>query len=459
MTSTTPMNMSRRRLLRGAVTGAVASSLPHIARAEATEPTTLHHKPRAKRVIFLHMVGAPSHIDLFDPKPQLAKYTNKSLPESVVKNVTFSFISKDSAALPSPWDFKKRGRRGTPISTLLPHFGKVVDDVCIVRSMFTSEFNHPQAELMMHTGFGQLGRPGLGAWIDYALGSANPDLPSNVVMCTGGGSAAGTGTWGAGFLPSQHQGVRLRGAGDPVLFLNNPTNVTSERRRKLLDALKALNEKQFAKAKDPETEARILQYEMAYRMQTSVPELVNLRSESKATLELYGVDPNTPSFARNCLLARRLAERGVRFIQLMDGDWDHHGKLKEDLPVKCKEVDQGMSALVADLAKRGLLDDTLVVWGGEFGRTPLAQFTDGRDHHKDGFTMWLAGGGIKAGIDYGTTDDFGFSAQQDPVHVHDLQATILHLLGLDHERLTFFHQGRDYRLTDVAGRVVKPILA
>jgi hypothetical protein len=454
-----PMTVSRRGFLASAAASLTAAPRPGgRGLAHASAPRT-HHAPRAKRVIFLHMVGAPSQLDLFDPKPELAKYTNKSLPESVVKNVTFSFISRDSAALPSPWEFKKQGRRGTPISTLLPHFGKVVDDVCIVRSMWTSEFNHPQGELMMHTGFGQLGRPGLGAWIDYALGSANEDLPSNVVMCTGGGSAAGTGTWGAGFLPSQHQGVRLRGSGDPVLFLNNPVDVDPARRRKMLDAVRALNETQLARSRDPETQTRVLQYEMANRMQKSVPELVDLHSESRATLDLYGVDPAKPSFARNCLLARRLAERGVRFIQLMDGDWDHHGKLKEDLPVKTRQVDQGIAALVADLRNRGLLDDTLVVWGGEFGRTPLAQFTDGRDHHKDGFTMWLAGGGIRAGIDHGATDDFGFSAVQDPVHVHDLHATILHLLGIDHERLTFKSQGRDFRLTDVHGHVVKSIIA
>jgi len=274
----------------------------------------------AKRVIFLHMVGAPSQIDLFDPKPILAKYQHKSLPDDVVKYENFSFISSDSAALPSPWEFKKCGRRGTQISSLLPHFSKVVDNVCIIRSMHTHEFNHPGAELVLHTGFGQLGRPSLGAWVDYALGSANPDLPSNIVMCTGGGSAAGTATWGTGFLPTQHQGVRLRGSSDSVLFLSNPDGVDDKRRRRILDAVRSLNEMQLAKGHDPETETRIAQYETAYRMQKSVPDLVDLRSESKEALDMYGINPSKPSFARNCLMARRLAERGVRFIQLMNGD-------------------------------------------------------------------------------------------------------------------------------------------
>jgi len=454
------MNMNRRNLLKSA--GAAVTALPFAGQsafAAAAANAGLHHKPTAKRVIFMHMVGAPSQIDLFDPKPMLAKYANRSLPPEIIKNVNFSFISPDSAALPALWDFKKYGKRGTTISSLLPHFSKIVDDVCIIRSMHTHEFNHPGGELVLHTGFGQLGRPSLGAWIDYALGSANPDLPSNIVMCTGGGSAAGTAPWGTGFLPSQHQGVRMRGSGDPVLFLNNPKDIDADRRRKLLDATRKLNEMQLAKSNDPETVTRIAQYEMAYRMQKSVPELVDLRSESKATLDMYGIDPDKPSFARNCLLARRLAERGVRYIQLMDGDWDHHGKLKEELTIKTKQVDQGMSALVTDLKNRGLLDDTLVIWGGEFGRTPMAQLNDGRDHHKDGFTMWMAGGGIKAGIDHGATDDFGFNVAQDPVHVHDLHATVLHALGIDHERLTFKFQGREFRLTDIAGNVVKPILA
>ena len=450
------MSLTRRQMLQSA--SAALSAWPATRHAAAANARGLHHASHAKRVIFMHMIGGPSQIDLFDPKPQLAKYQNRSLPESIIKNVNFSFIAKDSAALPSPWEFKKHGRRGTWVSSLLPHFSKVVDDVCIVRSMHTHEFNHPSGELVLYTGFGQLGRPSLGAWVDYALGSGNPDLPSNVVMCTGGGSAAGTAIWGTGFLPSQHQGVRLRGAGDPVLFLTNPKGIDEARRRKILDAIRKLNDLQLAKAHDPETETRAAQYEMAFRMQKSVPELVDLRSETKATLELYGVNPDKPSFARNCLLARRLAERGVRFIHITDGDWDHHGKLKEDLATKCGEVDRPMAALITDLGRRGLLDDTLVVWGGEFGRTPMAQLNDGRDHHKDGFTMWLAGGGIKPGVDHGATDDFGFNVVQDPVHMHDLHATILHVLGLDHERLTYQFQGRDFRLTDVGGHVVRAIL-
>lgn len=453
------MDFSRRNLLQAAGLTLASASVPPALAAGSNLPKGCHHQPRAKRVIFMHMMGAPSQIDLFDHKPLLKKYEKKSLPAEVVKNVNFAFISPDSAAMPSPWEFKRHGERGTYVSSLLPHFSKIVDDVCIVRSMVTNEFNHSAGELFLHTGFGQLGRPSLGAWVDYALGSVNPDLPSNVVMSTGGGSAAGNNVWGAGFLPSHHQGVRLRSGTDPVLFLNNPESIPPTKRRRLIDAVNALNRLQHQQARDPETQTRIAQYEMAYRMQSSVPELVDLKSESPATLKMYGVDPDKPSFARNCLLARRLAERDVRFIQIMDGDWDHHGKIFEDLPAKCAEIDQGMSALVTDLKSRGLLDDTLVVWGGEFGRTPMAQFTDGRDHHKDAFTMWLAGGGVRRGIDIGETDDFGFNVTKDPVHVHDLHATILHLLGVDHERLTYKHQGRDFRLTDVHGNVVKAMLA
>ncbi|MBI4623957.1 MAG: DUF1501 domain-containing protein [Verrucomicrobia bacterium] len=430
-------------------------------------PREPHFAPRAKRVIYLHMVGAPSQLDLFDHKPELQKYDGKPCPEDFIKGKRFAFLRGHPNIAASKYTFQRHGRSGAEISELLPHLGKVADDIAIVKSLQTEEFNHAPAQLFLHTGFGRLGRPSLGSWATYGLGSENQDLPAYVVMLSGPLAGAGTSLWSPGFLPSVYQGVQFRSSGEPVLFLNNPAGHSAADRRRVLDTVQQLNEAQLAEVGDPEIATRISQYEMAFRMQTSVPELMDISQEPKATLELYGATPGKASFGNNCLLARRLVERGVRMVQLYDADWDHHADLATRLPRKCKDVDQGMAALVLDLKQRGLLDETLVVWGGEFGRTPMSQ-TDsgsgtatkaGRDHHKEAFTMWLAGGGVKPGITYGATDAFGYNVVENPVPVHDLNATVLHLLGLDHQRLTYRYQGRDFRLTDVHGEVVKGLLA
>jgi hypothetical protein len=348
----------------------------------------------------------------------------------------------------------------------LPHLGGVADDLAVVRSLHTDEINHGPAQMFLQTGFGRGGRPSLGSWLAYGLGSDNQDLPAYVVLVSGPTGGGGTSLWSPGFLPSVYQGIQFRTGGDPVLFLSNPRGQGPADRRRILDAVRALNETQLAEVGDPEIATRIEQYEMAFRMQTAVPELMDLAGETKTTLELYGAQPGRASFANNCLLARRLVERGVRIVQLFDADWDHHGSLTTRLPAKCREVDRPIAALIRDMKVRGLLDDTLVIWGSEFGRTPLRQGADGaseaapgRDHHKDAYTMWLAGGGVRPGISHGHTDELGFGIVKDPVHIHDLNATVLHLMGLDHERLTYRYQGRDYRLTDVAGKVVQPLLA
>jgi uncharacterized protein (DUF1501 family) len=432
---------------------------PHAARPP-------HFAPRAKRVIYLHMVGAPSQLDLFDHKPGLAKFDGQPCPEEFLQGKRFAFLRGHPTIGASRYRFARHGRSGAEISELLPHLAGVADDLTIVKSLHTDEFNHAPAQLFLHTGFGRLGRPSFGSWLTYGLGSENSDLPAYVVLLSGPLAGAGTSLWSSGFLPSVHQGVQFRSSGEPVLFLENPKGHSPADRRQVLDTGRALNEAQLADVGDPEIATRISQYEMAFRMQTSVPELMDISQESASTLALYGAQPGKASFANNCLLARRLVERGVRMVQLYDADWDHHADLATRLPRKCADVDRGMAALVADLKQRGLLDDTLVIWGGEFGRTPMLQ-TDsgngtatkpGRDHHKDAFTMWLAGGGVKRGLTYGRTDDLGYTIAEKPVHVHDLNATVLHLLGLDHERLTFRYQGRDFRLTDVHGRVVKELI-
>ena len=430
-------------------------------------PRPPHFPARAKRVIYLHMVGAPSQLDLFDRKPELVKYDGKPCPEDFIKGKRFAFLRGHPSIAASKYDFGRHGQSGAEMSELLPHLSQVADEIAIVKSVHTEEFNHAPAQLFLHTGFGRLGRPSLGAWVTYGLGSENQDLPAYVVMLSGPLAGAGTSLWSAGFLPSVYQGVQFRSSGEPVLFLDNPGGYSSANRRRVLDTVQQLNQAQLAEVGDPEIATRISQYEMAFRMQTSVPELMDISKEPKETLELYGAQPGKASFANNCLLARRLIERGVRMVQLYDADWDHHADLASRLPRKCLDVDQGMAALVTDLKQRGLLDDTLVIWGGEFGRTPMSQ-TDsgsgtatkpGRDHHKDAFTMWLAGGGVKRGLTFGRTDDFGYNIVEHPVHVHDLNATILHLLGLDHERLTYRYQGREFRLTDVHGEVVRGLLA
>ena len=432
----------------------VANRLPHFA-------------PRARQVIYLHMVGAPSHLDLFDHKPTLEKYDGKPCPKEFLEGKRFAFLRGHPELAASRFRFARHGKSGHEISELLPNLARVADDITIIKSLHTDEFNHGPAQMFLHTGFGRPGRPSFGAWVNYGLGSENKNLPAYVVLISGPLAGAGTSLWSSGFLPSVYQGIQFRSQGDPVLFLSSPDGHSRSDRRRLLDAVQDLNHQHLAEVGDPEIATRISQYEMAYRMQMSVPELVDISKESPNTLEMYGAEPGKASFANNCLLARRLVERGVRIVQLYDSDWDHHRDIVTALPRKCRDVDRAMAALVQDLKQRGLLDETLVIWGGEFGRTPMQQTNTGdgiktnpgRDHHKDAFTMWVAGGGVKPGITYGQTDEFGYNIVDKPVHVHDLNATVLHLLGIDHERLTYKYQGREFRLTDVHGEVVKGLLA
>jgi uncharacterized protein (DUF1501 family) len=428
--------------------------------------------PKAKRVICLFQSGGPSHLDLFDDKPLLRARFNEDLPDSVRQGqrITGMVASQARLALqPSKFAFGRGGRCGTAVSDLLPYTRAIADELCVIRSMHTEAINHDPAVTFYQTGSQQPGRPSMGAWVDYGLGRMNENLPAFVVLISVNRERAGQGLlarlWGSGFLPSRHQGVQFRAGGEPVLYLADPPGVTRERRRAMLDGLAEMNQLRQVTAGDLEIETRITQYEMAYRMQSSVPDLMDLSGEPQSVLDRYGPDVARPgSFARNCLLARRLAERDVRFIQLYHRDWDHHGGIHDQLPKIAAETDQPSAALVQDLKARGLLDDTLVIWGGEFGRTPYAQGNAnrdayGRDHHGRAFSLWMAGGGIKAGVTHGATDDFGFNVVENPVHIHDLQATILHCLGIDHTRLTYRFQGRQFRLTDVHGNVVKEILA
>jgi hypothetical protein len=448
----------------------LAESLAQAAAPDPANPLVArpsHFRGRARQVIYLHMVGAPSQLDLFDYKPTLEKFDGQLCPNEFIEGKRFAFIRGHPKIAASKYRFSRHGASGQEISELLPHLANVADDIAIVKSLHTEEFNHGPAQMFLHTGFGRPGRPSFGSWVTYGLGSENADLPAYVVLLSGPLAGAGTSLWSTGFLPSVFQGVQFRNTGDPVLFLSNPENHSRSDRRRLLDAVQALNQDALAEVGDPEIATRINQYEMAFRMQMAVPELTDLSKETPETLALYGAQPGKPSFANNCLQARRLIERGVRMVQLYDADWDHHNDLGTRLPKKCKDVDQGVAALLQDLKQRGLLDETLVVWGGEFGRTPMQQIASGtggvtkpgRDHHKDAFTIWMAGGGVKRGIAYGRTDDFGYNIVENPVHVHDLNATILHLLGIDHERLTYKYQGREFRLTDVHGKVVKELIA
>jgi len=438
----------------------------------AAAPRFPNFAPKARRVICLFQSGGPSHLDLFDNKPVLSQRFNEDLPDSVRQGqrITGMVASQARLALqPSKYSFKQCGPGGASISDLLPHTQSIAGDICVVNSMFTEAINHDPAITFFQTGSQQPGRPSMGSWIDYGLGRMNENLPAFVVLvsvATKGGAGQGllARLWGNGFLPSRYQGVQFRGAGDPVLYLSDPEGITRDRRRIMLDGIDELNRMQFERVGDPEIETRISQYEMAYRMQSSVPDLMDLGGESKHALDLYGPDVTKPgSFARNCMLARRLAERGVRFIQLYHRDWDHHGGLQDRMPSICQDVDQPSAALVQDLKQRGLLDDTLIIWGGEFGRTPYAQGNAnrekyGRDHHGRAFSIWMAGGGIRPGIVHGKTDDFGFNIVENGMHIHDLQATILSCLGIDHTKLTFKFQGRQFRLTDVHGEVVRAIL-
>lgn len=428
-------------------------------------PKKPHFVPKAKRVIHLFMAGAPSQLDLFDYKPELAKYENTPVPASLTKGLRLAFIRPDSACLGPRFKFAKYGQSGAELSEMLPNLAQIVDDICIIKSMKTDQFNHAPAQIFLNTGFGQPGRPSMGSWVTYGLGAETNNLPAFVVMSTGAGISGGAANWSSGFLPSIYSGVRLRNSGDPILAVSSPSGVDAKLQRDSLDLISELNQKTMARDGDPEIAARIASYEMAYRLQTSSPELMDLRSESKETLEMYGADPDKPSFARACLLARRMIERGVRFVTIYHEGWDAHSDVVGNLKNNCGATDKASAALVRDLKQRGLLDDTLVIWGGEFGRTPMVESNTalgrslGRDHHPSAYTMWLAGGGIKPGITFGKTDDLGFNGVENPVHVYDLQATILHLLGLDHERLTYRYAGRDFRLTDVHGEVVKGILA
>lgn len=436
------------------------------------DPKLPHFAPKAKRVIYLHMAGAPSQLELFDYKPELQKLHGKDCPPSLLEGKEFAFIEGVPKMMGPQANFKKRGKSGIMVSDLLPHFSTIVDDVAIIKSMHTDEFNHAPAQLLMQTGGPRLGRPSMGSWVTYGLGSENKNLPGFMVLVSGGKTpSAGKSVWSSGFLPSVYQGVQCRSKGDPVLYVSNPDGVNRNLRKKAIEAINNINRKEYEEVGDAEILTRISQYEMAFRMQTSVPDVMDISDEPDYIHEMYGTEPGKTSFANNCLLARRLVEKDVRFVQLFDWGWDSHGTNEETgidagFKDKCQQVDQPMTALIKDLKQRGLLEETLVVWGGEFGRTPMQENRDGqempfmgRDHHTEGFSVWMAGGGVKGGITYGETDEIGYAGIKDRVHIHDLQATILNQMGLNHEELTYFHQGRDFRLTDVHGHVVKDILA
>ncbi len=425
-------------------------------------PRQPHRPAKAENVIFLFMGGAPSHLELFDHKPELARYDGTLPPAELLEGYRAAFIDPNSKLLGPKFKFARHGQSGAEISELLPHIAGIADELTIVRGMVTDAFNHAPAQLLMSTGTQQFGRPSFGAWTLYGLGSQSQELPGFIVFSSGSkGPSAGNANWGSGFLPSHYQGVQFRGSGDPVLYLSRPEGIDAELDRQSLDTIERLNRRQFDLLGDPEIQTRVQAFEMAYRMQSSAPDLMRLEDEPQYILDMYGVQPGQPSFAANCLLARRMIERGVRFVELFHEAWDQHGNLVGDLKKNCLATDQACAALVRDLKARGLLDKTLVVWGGEFGRTPMVQGggNDGRDHHPNAFTMWLAGGGTRPGVTVGESDALGFNVVQDPVHIHDLHATLLHLLGLDHTRLTYRFQGRQFRLTDVHGRVVEQLLA
>ena len=463
-------HLNRRTFLSGSAHGIGLTALGSLFSNELNGASHLDHIARAKRVIYLFQSGGPSQIDLFDPKENLEKQRGKELPESVrmgQRITTMTSTQKSLPVHPTNYSFKKFGKSGTSFSELIPNIGSMSDDICLIRSLHTEAINHDPAITFFQTGSQLAGRPSIGSWISYGLGSENNNLPSYIVLTSRGGSSDAqplySRLWASGFLPTEHSGVKLRSSGDPVHYLSNPPGISDSIRRDILDDLKRLNGKQSSVIGDPEINSRISQYEMAFRMQTSVPELVQISDEPESVLNLYGPDVKRPgSYAANCLLARRLAERGVNFIQLFHMGWDHHFKLSENLPRQCKDTDKPTAGLIADLKQRGLLDDTLIIWGGEFGRTVYAQSPEkngGRDHHPKCFTMMMAGGGVKGGYVHGETDDYCYNITKDPVHVHDLNATIMHLMGVNHEEFTFNFQGRDYRLTDVHGRIVNKIIA
>ena len=469
--------LTRRALLGRAAHGvggmALASLLGSDAARAGTAKSTAtvgrgpHHAAKARSVICIHLIGAPSQLDLFDDKPVLREHDGRPCPDHLLEGERFAFLRGHPRLLGSPFNFTRSAGGGVEMSELLPHLTGVADEIAVIKTLHTELFNHAPAQLFVQTGLGLFGRPSMGAWTTYGLGRLADDLPSYVVLNTGSVAGAGSALWGPGFLPSVYQGVEFRSQGDPVLFLSNPPGVDVNDRRRTLDTLRALNAAQAADVGDPEIRTRIEQYEMAFRMQASVPDLMDISAEPADVHQLYGSELGKPSFANNCLLARRLVERGVRFVQLFDTGWDHHGSIAKNLPNKCKEVDRPVAGLIQDLKRRGLLDDTLVVWMSEFGRTPMLQgeggdgnklTTPGRDHHKDAFTAWVAGGGVRGGTTVGRTDDLGYHAVEDKVSIHDLHATLLHLLGIDHERLTYRFGGRRFRLTDIAGEVIGKML-
>jgi Protein of unknown function (DUF1501) len=460
---------------RGIGTAALASLLGPTAFGEGQRGSAVsrgilqpsHLAPKAKRVIYLFQSGAPSQLDLFDYKPKLIEMNGKTIPESLTKGQRIAqLMGQPLNCVGTKFKFHRHGKSGQEISELLPHIGSIADDIAIIRSMHTEAINHDPGVTLMQTGHQQAGRPAMGAWISYGLGSENDQLPAFVVLASGFGQDQPllSRYWGSGFLPTSHQGVEFRSGGEPILFVNNPEGISPQIRRRLLDGVREMNELKLGAVGDPEIATRIASYEMAYRMQTSVPELMDISREPQHIREAYGAEPGKSSYANNCLLARRLAERGVRFIQLYHRGWDHHNNLPSDIARTAKNVDQATAALINDLKQRGLLEDTLVIWGGEFGRTPMNQGDAsngnyGRDHHMKAFSLWMAGAGIKAGTSVGATDEFGYNVAEDPVHANDFQATILHLLGIQHTQFTYRFQGRDYRLTDIGGEVVKKILA
>lgn len=467
----TPFEINRRTFLGHsfAALGAVAMNSLFPASLQAAQQSKgilnpLHHAAKAKRVIFLYQAGGPSHLETLDYKPQLAKMHGQGMPESFTKGQQIAQLQNQKLTCFGPQHtFKKFGKSGQQICDLFPEIGSVADDLCLIKSMWGEQINHDPAHTIMNTGSIITGRPSMGSWLTYGLGSESEDLPGFVVLMSSGrggqNQPIAQRQWSAGFLPSKFQGVKLNSIGDPVLYISNPNGLSKDTQRDSIDAINLLNNLNYKAVKDPEILTRIAQYELAFKMQNSVPDLTDMSKESKQTMEMYGATPGDGSFASNCLLARRLAERGVRFIQLYHRDWDHHNQVKSGVELKAQEVDRATAALIKDLKQRGMLGDTLIVWGGEFGRTPMSQSGNGRDHHIKGFSYILAGGGIKGGITYGATDDLGYAAVENPVSIHDFHATMLHLLGINHLRMTVKFQGIDARLTNVSGEVVKGILA
>ena len=436
------------------------------AQAGASSARGFHHPPKVKRVIYLFMAGAPSQLDLLDYKPKLIELEGKPIPPSVIAGQRYAFIQPDAAVLSPRFKFAKHGQSGAEISAAMPHLASVADDIAIIKSVHTDQFNHSPAQIFVNTGSPIPGRPSMGSWLSYGIGSEAADLPGFVVLKSGGNLSGGASMWSAGFLPGEHQGVPFRTSGDPILHIANPPGIDRHTQRKTIDLIGELNRQRIAKTGVEEISTRIESYEMAYRMQARAPELMDFSAEDQATLGMYGVGQNDPgSFAKNCVLARRMAERGVRFIQLYHAGWDHHSDVENGVKKQCKQTDQACAALIKDLKQRGMLEETLVIWGGEFGRTPMVEASEalgrklGRDHHPQAFTMWMAGGGIRVGQTIGQTDELGFHPVKDPVHVHDIQATILHQLGIDHQRLTFDFAGRPFRLTDVYGQVIRGLVS